>query len=308
IIPEIWLHFDVLWLQPWYVLVTAWDERNPNANRLKDPAMMNANVPPVWDVGPRSLFYSPFWVVFYAVVPPGTAPERYRSAERIFDDGLEVHQGPAIIYSVRPDDVVFDTDPVHPHLNKPTSNIGQAPASWVDGERIAYFNEGGNNFRWDPIKLEVEEVPLFFFHRRNEAGVLVPLPAAPVMGSGPLFGRRPPDAPNLRPRFGAYSRFHIAVVSPTAEVFEPDEQPEAVAALQAKGIDPNVYKGRVASNGRKVAETDRVCFTQPEFPASCTWLDSQARVEDSVGTQNIVRTEVSACSPLVFYGGKGIGR
>jgi hypothetical protein len=137
---------------------------------------------------------------------------------------------------------------------------------------------------------------------------MVSMGAAPVMGSGPLFARRPIDAPALRPRFGAYSRFYFALVPSTAAVFEPDDQPGAVAVLQAKNLDPNLYRGRVASNGRKVADTDRACFDQPDFPMGCTWLDSQARVEDAVGTQNIVRTEVSACSPLVFYGGKGIGR
>ena len=36
------------------------------------------------------------------------------------------------------------------------------------------------------------------------------------------------------------------------------------------------------------------------------WLDSQARIEDSLGVVNILRTEVSACTPLVFYAGKAI--
>ena len=51
---------------------------------------------------------------------------------------------------------------------------------------------------------------------------------------------------------------------------------------------------------------DVACFAATDFPASCTWLDSQARIEDSLGVVNIVATEVTACSPLVFYAGKGI--
>jgi hypothetical protein len=46
----------------------------------------------------------------------------------------------------------------------------------------------------------------------------------------------------------------------------------------------------------------------PDFPISCRWLDSQGAIEDAVGIINIQRTEVVACSPVVFYGGKGIGR
>ena len=128
------------------------------------------------------------------------------------------------------------------------------------------------------------------------------------MGSGPVFGRRPTDAPNGRPRFGGYSRMYFALVGANAEAFNPDEYPEASAMLLAKGFDPRAYRGRVANNGKKVLETDKPCFTQPDFPAGCVWLDSQARVEDTVGVANIFKTEVTACSPLVFYGGKGIGR
>jgi len=50
------------------------------------------------------------------------------------------------------------------------------------------------------------------------------------------------------------------------------------------------------------------CFAAPEFPSTCNWLDAQARIEDAVGVANIVRTEITGCTPLVFYGGKGIGR
>ena len=80
------------------------------------------------------------------------------------------------------------------------------------------------------------------------------------------------------------------------------------AALVAKGLDPQAYRGRVARNALKVVERDRACFDLPEFPTSCVWLDSQARIEDAGGIASIRRTEVTACSPVVFYGGKGIGR
>jgi hypothetical protein len=29
VMPEIWRGFDEVWVQPWYVLVTAWDDKNP---------------------------------------------------------------------------------------------------------------------------------------------------------------------------------------------------------------------------------------------------------------------------------------
>jgi hypothetical protein len=307
VMPEIWLNFDIVWVQPWYVLVTAWNEQTAQANRWKLPDG-TTNVPPVWDVSQRSLFYSPLWIVFYALVPPGAVPERYTTAQHIFDDKLPIYPGPPIIYSVRPNDVGVDTKQVHPYLGTETSAVSAVATSYVDNEKVAYFGEGGNNWRYND-KLEAEEVPLFFFVLRNAGGDLelgdgVPgallAGAAPVMGSGPLFARRPVDLAAGRPRFGGYSRIHFAIVTPTAEAFNPDSYPVQTAMMLAKSGNPEMYRGRVAAN--------RTCFDMPTFPDGCAWLDSQAKVEDAVGIANIVRTEVSECSPLVFYGGKGIGR
>ena len=86
VMPEIWVDFDEVWIQPWYVLVTAWDSKSPNQNRAKTSDGMNA--PPVFDVGAQSLFYSPLWLRYYAVLPAGADPAAYKSAERIFDEKL----------------------------------------------------------------------------------------------------------------------------------------------------------------------------------------------------------------------------
>ena len=76
--------------------------------------------------------------------------------------------------------------------------------------------------------------------------------------------------------------------------------------LTAQGLNPQAYHGRVAANAVKVADSDVACFGATDFPASCTWLDSQAHIEDSLGVVNIVATNVTVCSPLVFYAGKAI--
>jgi len=80
----------------------------------------------------------------------------------------------------------------------------------------------------------------------------------------------------------------------------------AGVALTAQGLDPQTYHGRVAANAVKVADSDVACFGAMDFPASCTWLDSQAHIEDTLGVVNIVATNVTVCSPLVFYAGKAI--
>jgi hypothetical protein len=307
VMPEIWSRYDEVWVQPWYVLVTAWDANSPSANRVKTADGTNA--PPVFDVGPRSRFYSPLWLTYYAVLPAGEDAASYTSAQKIFDEHMEVHAGVAWTYSVRPDDVgLGDGTPVHPYLQTPVASfLSAAPTSWVDDERMGYFNEGSNNFKYGAGWV-VDEVPLYELARRGPDGAPEPLGAPRVMGTGPPFARAPADAPNGRPRFGAYSRIYLAVAPATAAAFDPDAAPDAAALLTAQGINPETYRGRVAANATKIANADVACFAAPDFPAACSWLDSQARIEDSLGTVNITRTQVTACTPLVFYGGKAIGR
>jgi hypothetical protein len=262
------------------------------------------NAPPVWDVSPDSLFYSPLWLMFYAVLPPGADPALYTSAERIFNERLEIHPGVPWTFSARPDDVTLGpaTPPTHPFLPavQTATFLSQSDTSWVDGQRMAYFDEGANNFKYDPAALVAEETPLFVLAQRGLDGNPAPMGAPRVMGSGPPFARRPADAPGGRPRFGAYSRLYVVVAPAAAAAFDPDAFPDAAAILTTQAIDPQAYRGRVA--------TDAACFAKPEFPASCTWLDAQAKIEDSVAPANILRTDVTACTPLVIYGGKGIGR
>ncbi len=306
VLPEMWLNFDEIWVQPWYEFVTAWDDRSNAQNALKGPN--GEDSPPVFDVGPRSLFYSPFWVLFYAVVPPGTAFDHYTSVEQIVNDGLPIYRGAPWIFSVRPPEVTLAAKPVHPYLNKEVATfLRQYDVSWVDDQAMPYFDEGFNNFKYDG-RLVVEETPLFFLAKRDASGKPALLDAPAVIGTGPLFSRRPPEVGGGKPRFGSASRFHIAMVPATAQAFDPDQQVAATQALVAKGIDPQTYRGRVARNAVKIAERDKPCFEAMDFPTSCTWLDSQARIEDAGGASSIRRTEVVACSPVVFYGGKGIGR
>jgi hypothetical protein len=307
VLPEIWLNFDEIWVQPWYEFVTAWNDRSNSQNALKGPN--DEDAAPVWDVSHRSLFYSPFWVVFYAVVPPGTAFDHYTSVEQIVNDKLPIYRGPPWIYSVRPPEVTLEAKPLHPFLQKEVAAVLRTfPLSFVDHEPVPYFDEGFNNFEYDPVTQVVEETPLFLLAQRDAEGRTVLLDAPHVIGTGPLLSRRPPEVYNGKPRFGSYTRFYIANLPATAAAYDPEVHTAATAALVAKMLDPQAYRGRVARNAIKVADRDRPCFELPEFPMGCIWLDSQARIEDAGGVASIRRTEVTACSPIVFYGGKGIGR
>ena len=307
VVTDLWLNFPEVWVQPWYILVTAWNDKSPRQNQLKDA--QGKNTPPIIDVGPSSAFYSPFWRHIYAVVPPGTPPDKYVSSRQLFDDGIPLHVAAPWFYTVRPATVGLEpAKPLHPILQVEVGNISVGDAALIEGKTVPYFNVGGTNFRFDDA-LVVEETPLFIFVRRDADGTPARLGAPDVMGSGPLYARRPADVANGQPRFGAFTRFYLAYLPATAAAFDPAAYPETSMQLEAQvpPIDPRTYQGRVALNGRKVADTDVDCFAAETFPATCRWLDSQQRIEEGLARQDIERTAVTAATPLVFYGGKAVG-
>jgi len=207
------------------------------------------------------------------------------------------------VYTVHPPEVVGDNKLVHPYLNVEVGVLSNNPAgSIVDGEVMSYFTVGGgNNFRYD-ARLVVEEVPLYRMTKRRAGdGAPEAIPgAADVVGSVPAFSRRAAEVVAGRPRFGGYTRLHIAIAPATSAAFDAAAQPMAVAALMERMEDPRPYQGRVA--------VDRACFARMDFPMGCAWLDSQTKIEDVLARANILRTDVTMASSLVVFAGKGIGR
>jgi hypothetical protein len=328
VVPEVFVDYAEIWAQPWYFLVTEWDARSPMSKRLMrmNEMGMMVGTPPIFDPHYKSRFYSPFWQLFYAVVPQDTPPFHYRSSEQLFNDGVRIYKAGLFTYSVRPENVKLPTEMVtemamgmerrvqrvfHPIIKRPVGNIAVPPTeAYVDGEPVAYFQEGGNNFVVDE-NLVVEEVPLFMFVRYNASSQLERVPGAfPVMGSGPLFARRVPEVAPTGPRFGALSRLHLVIVPAAAAPFTMAGNEAAVAKLQELKLDPAAYEGRMASNGGGATS----CFKPPmdpmapfNFPMSCTWLDAQVKIENAVGRAGLRSTEINFASPLVFYGGRNTG-
>lgn len=305
---DLWVGYDEVWVQPWYYLITAWNAASPMQNRLK-LADGKTQAEPVFDVGPRSGFWSPFWQIIYAEVPADANPERYHSAQTLLDDGAPLHVAAPWVYTVRPASVgLGDTGKLlHPYLGKEVAGVSLGAGAWVDGELSPYLNLGGRNFRADS-QLVVEEVPLFLFARRDAAGQPQRLPLPAVVGSAPLFSGRPAEIADGRPLYGAFSRVHLAILPATAVPFDPDVHTAGAAALTARQVDPNGYRGRVALDGAPAMAGGASCFDGATFPASCRWLDSQARIEQTLGPSALIRTEVTMTSALVFFDGKGIGR
>ncbi|MFP2930859.1 hypothetical protein ACLESO_37795, partial [Pyxidicoccus sp. 3LG] len=96
---EVWERVPELWVQPWYVLVTAYDPAAPEAHRL--PGAL-----PLVDIGEESVFYSSFWELTYVVVPEGTPPHRYKSVADLFSARLPMYRGGGLLAPLAPLDVL----------------------------------------------------------------------------------------------------------------------------------------------------------------------------------------------------------
>jgi hypothetical protein len=318
---DVWVNFREIWLQPLYVFVSAWDQRPPRLTWRTD-------LPWVATVSDDSAFWSPFWRVYYVVVPADTPRDRFRSSHDVLSSGLPVFPGQARLLTLQPPGGIAPEDPstvLLPELRAP-GKVGQVreQAVWVEGEREERLaiDFGENRFEWND-RYEILEQPLFFFFTRATDGQWLPLTSVPrVGGTGPLFERRPAIAPNNRPRFGSNWRLWSVRLPPTARLFVP---PERVAEWEARNagwaanlplanippitaptpaeataaLDHHAYK--VLLNGDCLPTTP---ITVDEL-ARCPWLDSQEALEKFLPAA-LVPSEILVACPYMSYAGAAV--
>jgi hypothetical protein len=301
VVTDVWRGYDTIWAQPWYFLVTAWNELAPGQNRLKDAS--GAAVPGLFDVAPTSAFYSPFWLVEYAEVPPDADPARYHSTKTLFDDQSVLHPTSAFTYAIHPAAVTLPRPkPTHPYLGTVITGFSEAAGAYFEGTLDPYFNLGGNNFVFDQ-QLAIEENPLFIFATRGPDGAPQSIDVPAVAGVAPLLSGRAALRGASGPRLKAYYRLTWASLPATAAAFFPDAYPDAAALLTAASLNAGLYTGRVALNAFRAATATAPrqadCFASTSFPAGCQWIDSQARVEALLGPQALTPTAVTVAAPTV---------
>ena len=317
IITDVWRGYDGVWAQPWYFLVTAWNEAAPMQSRLKDGN--GVSVPPLFDVAPSSNFYSPFWLLEYAEVPAGSDPAHYRSTKALFDEHRILHPSNGFTYALHPDKVTLPKDPAdttkirltHPFLGNTFTGFSDTPTAICDGTVYPSWNLGRDTFLYDQ-ELLVEEAPLFVFAARGPDGAPQSWGAPPVAGVAPLLSGRPAPQGTAVPRFKAYYRYTWAIVPATAAVFDPVAYPDAAALVAARmdasgnPLNPQLFNGRVAVNAFRAAtatmEAQPDCFASASFPDSCQWLDSQAHVEARLGPGSLKPTAVTVAAPVIAVG------
>jgi hypothetical protein len=310
---DFWANYPQIWLEPMYILVTAWNDNPAGANRLRDE---NGDPsPPIFSIGTQSAFWSPFWQTFYVEVPAGTPSTKYTSTRQLFDDHLVMHPGPNRFASIAPNKLslpskedistaITDLAPtVAAYLTGGTDalagvvNSSKTDAGWLDGVLMPFFDFGTDNFEANADQ-EIQDVPLFLFEKYDADGVLKPMGVSNVGGVAPLFSHVPGRVgPGNRPQFGALWRLHIVTLPPKAAVFTTTDE---AAAITPGGLTAAILDTMV---GRVVL--DASCFGNlPTMGLiACTWLDSQRAIEDNLGEKAIQRTDLQPACPFVMWKG-----
>lgn len=314
-VAEVWERVPEVWIQPWYVLVTAYDAANPSSKRLPDAL-------PLVDISEDSLFYSPFWEFIYVVVPEDTPPDRYRRAQDLFAAKLPMHRGGGFLAPLTPPDVLTAvaqgaSGPVRP-LSGESVGAARTGEAWLHGERVRYLNFGSNTFTWstEPARNGiVDEVALFVFARLDEQGRPVSLGLPAVLGTGPRGSGRPARVTAAGvPQFGTLTRPHFALLPPTAGPFVPSRMNALKGVLKDQGltvvdVHPAVEALPQAKDYVLRVALNPDCFKTAEgFPGTCRWLDSQAAVEANLTPAAVLPQDVLFTSPVLYFNGRKVGR
>ena len=309
-VAEVWENIPEVWIQPWYTLVTSYNPASPGSNRL-------AGSMALVDVDTTTWFYSPFWQLTYAVVPPNTAPDKYTSAYQLFQDNLPMYAGGGLFAPLTPNDILPSVvqgapSPVRPLSNDAVGNAILAPIFLKGQVRPSQIFFAG--FTWDSTGV-VDETPLFVFARGNDAGQLQSFGLPGVIGTGPIGSGRPARiSPSGIPQFGSLSRIYFTLLPPSAGIFIPSNMPDLRAYFRSLGgirvddISPQIESlPRVNDYVLRVALNTAQCFASLASFATCQWLDSQAAIESGLPPTNLVRQEVLLTSPILYFNGQKVG-
>jgi hypothetical protein len=311
-VAEVWQNIPQVWIQPWYVLVTSYNPASPGSTRLPGSLALV-------DIDTTSWFYSPFWELVYAVVPPNTAPDKYVSAAQLFQDNLEMHRGGGLFAPLTPDDILPSVAqsaaaPLRPLSNDVVGLPNSVPVALKGTIRPSLVFSAG--FTWNSTGV-VDETPLFVFSRIDESGQPAPFGLPSVIGTGPLGSGRPArTTPAGIPQFGALSRVYLALLPPTAGIFIPSNQEPLRAYFRSLGglrIDPISPAIEARPDAKdyvlRVALNSAQCFAAPAtFPSGCLWLDSQNAIETGLAPSSLLRQDLLVTSPILYFNGLKVGR
>ncbi|MGC4114242.1 MAG: hypothetical protein QM765_06410 [Myxococcales bacterium] len=308
VVAEVWTDWTPMWIQPLYVPVTEWDSANPGSKRVEGAL-------PVFSVGDRSTFYSPYWIVYWAVVGAGAKKEELTTPKAVLDRATELHWGAAKNCPIAPEGLQLAqaegaSAPVHPF----TGVVAQTPRAgraWANGHEVGYLDFGADRFEWDEGGV-VEETALFALAVRDEDGEHRLLSVPRVAGVGPLRSGKPAKAPGNRPAFGSLWRLHVVYLPSSAGAFVPSTLPALRALIEGEGLRAPEIASEIEARADAADYLLRValdpsCFADPaRFPQGCQFLDSQAAVEGLLPQQAIEVEPHILNAPLVIFAGQKV--
>lgn len=262
VITEIWSNHPQPWVEP------VWAPFDENLERPGD--VLN-----IFPVDLDSTFYTPFWRAELLITPNGLTGSTYRDARDVLNaKGIERRIGPLLICPFVPKGLVFADDGTG--LRDPMTlgavTLSSGPRKgWVDGEERDYYDFGPR------VRGDGDAVFSSDFYVFVKSDGERPLPLAAVLPSEPMLS-------------ALVNRIDVPLPTGAAP-FVPDDRPELRAMLEARGVTaPSVraslnrftpYTLRVATNPE--------CFDAVDFPTSCDWLDSAARLRRLAPSQLIRR-------------------
>lgn len=267
VISDVWDEHPRPWVQPTYLLATAYDPKDPLAALLKRGD--GTQHPSIFPVGTTTRFYTPFWRATLVVVPANS--QGFTDATAVVASNAPQHQGPLVLCPISAMDggagVAVAESPTgleHPLTRAPLKALGVGRA-FVDGQEIRYLASGLNRAVADDHDA-VTEFPAYFFVVA-EGDDVTPLPLPPVL----------PDEPLTQ---SLWRRVDV-VVQPPMGVYFATDLPAVRGALDSAGVALKVQDadGGVPRDFSLRVAKDRACFDDPNFPTACAWLDGRAAVE-----------------------------
>ena len=268
VITDVWQGHPEPWVQPVYTPAVASPEGAPRER---------VGIPTVFPVGLDSTFYSPWWRM--ELVPLEDAESTSLiSSQLVLDKKTARVPGPLVLCPIVPKstfDVAAEkrTMPFHPLTGAALASPEQKVA-FVDGDPVTYLGFGPGRAPADGQRLIESE--LFVFVKDGKA-----LPVAAVM-------------PSAARAHGFLRRVEVEVPKGAA-FFVPSNRPDLRARLGELAPPVAASLDEFREYGLRLAR-DPACFSSPNFPSACDWLDAH----DTVGALPfLVRRDVQLTAAVL---------
>ena len=289
VVTELWENHPNPWVQPVYMLMAGFDP----FERLKVDQKL---VPIVFGVGRNSTFYSPFWEA-YLVLPRGAVgAEGVPDTRAVLSVAKEIREGALLLCPIIPPELSFaGNDTAQRPLTAEPVKLPSPGVSRTDGFFEPYVDFGPDRFRADKDGRLISTRIYFFNVLIDGKSTQLPLPA--VLAD---------DAAT-----NGFARRVDVILDGNASVFVPgdarwnDLRAQLSKLVVKAPLAAATIPAALAAQFTLRVATNASCFTSAaNFPAGCTWLDSESKILSSLSPRKLLETQVTLSAvPVSFPGG-----